>query len=164
MMETIERRVGEWRDALQAAAEIEAGVASLERARQQHRQVSTAAQQVAKLQGEVAPLDQAVTRARAGLEGDVAAQKHHIAQELSPRADALPAIEQRLGAVAREIEALDEQSADAEKAQEEHRRLTLEARKLEQANALLAEQGSETKAKRVAVRAHPEGAWLQRPP
>ncbi|MCH8848547.1 MAG: SMC family ATPase, partial [Chloroflexi bacterium] len=145
--ETIERRVGEWQAALDDAVGIEAGIASLERAREAYRGVSTAAQQVAKLQGELAPLDQAVTRARAGLESDAAAQQHHIEKELSPRADALPAIELRLGAVAREIEALDVASADAEKAREEHRRLSLEARALEQANAVLEDQGKETKAK-----------------
>ena len=145
--ETIERRVGEWQAALDDAVGIEAGIALLERAREAYRGVSTAAQQVAKLQGELAPLDQAVTRARAGLESDAAAQQHHIEKELSPRADALPAIELRLGAVAREIEALDVASADAEKAREEHRRLSLEARALEQANAVLEDQGKETKAK-----------------
>ncbi|MCH7654408.1 MAG: SMC family ATPase [Chloroflexi bacterium] len=145
--ETIERRVGEWRSALSDAAGIEAGVAALERAREQYRAVSTAAQQVATLQRELAPLDEAVITARAGFESDAAAQNHHISHELAPRADALPAVEQRRTEVASETEALAASSADAEKAEEEHRRLSLEARQLEQANALLAEQGKETKAK-----------------
>ena len=143
----LEKRVSEWRAAIEDVADIEAGVASLERAREHHRKVSTAGQKVATLQQELAPLDDAITSARAGIASDVAAQRHHIDHELVPRAEALPAIARGMAEIAAALAALDTQSAEAAGAFKEQQNLIAEARRLEQDNTVLERQGRETRAK-----------------
>ena len=143
----LEVRIGQAQALVTRASEIEAGAAALERARERARALGAAAQQVLTLERELAPLDRAVTEARAGLERDAAMHRHRLTQELEPRVSSLPGIDERAAEVAASLAALDEAAKAADEAVAEHQRLALEAARLRQENDRLMVTGQETRKK-----------------
>ena len=143
----VERRLAQWRAAIAHAADIEEGFALLQQARERCSALNTAAQRTIALQQELAPLEKAITQARASLESDIAAQQQHISRELQPRAQALPTIEQGLDGLASRAAAVEARSAEAAQATADHQQFTIEAQALRQENERLANLGKETKAK-----------------
>jgi exonuclease SbcC len=143
----LERRLGEWRQAVARRAAIEEGFVQLGRAREELRSLNAAGQAVYGLQRELSPLDQRITSERASLESQLSALEHRVETELSPKVDSLPGLEERLTEANRELKELDAQSVVATAAIEQEQMLRVEARRLEVENSRLTERGKETRAK-----------------
>ena len=140
----LERRLSEWRSAVAREAEIQAGYARLAQARERLRTLNADGQRVLALQRDLAPLDQRISSARATLEGEVSARWRLVESELTPKASSLPAVSEQLDRVASEAAALVERGDEAARVAEEERELRLSARRLEDENERLVEQGKET--------------------
>ena len=144
--EELERRVAQWQGAVDRAAEIAAGFAALQRARAHRRSLSADAQTVMRLERELAPLKEAITQARAGLEGRIASQRL-LEQDLSDQARAIPSIDRDVTELDARAAEMERQRAQATDAVAECQRLGLEAQALRQENERLSERGRETKTK-----------------
>ena len=143
----LERRVSEWRRAVARQADIEAGFKALKQARETLRELNTAVQSVASLQRELAPLDQQITSAKAGMEGDLKAQRHRLDVELAPKAASLAGVEQAITKATEALALLDTQASEASKAAEQEQALRLDVSRLLQDNERITTLGIETKNK-----------------
>ena len=143
----LERRLNDWRHAETRAPEIQQGYADLQQARERLRTLNVAVQSVAALQRELSPLEQQISSARASLESEVQRLRHHLQEELTPKATALATLTESLAQTDVALADVDTQSVAVSSAQEEEQALRLEAGRLEQESVHLAEQGKETRGK-----------------
>ena len=147
------------------ADEIESAYRLLQQTRTRVTELSAAAQRVHALERELAPLAEQITRARAQLETEVAAQDHRLQHELSPRVAALPGIEARLGAIVGEFAGLEAGAAQLAADVERQQSVGLEARRMEAENQLLEADGKETSGKlQLLVHHHDDGVACQKWP
>ena len=141
------RRVGEWRRALERAAEIEDGYRLLQQARTRLAELNAAAQRVHALERELSPLTQQITAARVQLETEVATQDRRLQQEILPRAEALSGVEARLTAIADEAVALDVCAGELSAVVERQQAASIEARRIDAENVVLEAAGKDTRGK-----------------
>jgi exonuclease SbcC len=143
----LERRINEWRRAVARRAAIEDGFKALEQARETVRKLNTAVQSIASLQRELAPLEQRITSAKAGMEGDLRAQRHRLEVELAPKAASLAGIEQAVTKAKDALALLDTQASEESKAADQEQGLRLDVSRLLQDNERITALGIETKNK-----------------
>ncbi len=155
----LDRRVAEGRRIVERAGEIEAGFTALLQARERQREFAVAAQQVIALREKLAPCDQAIAAARAGLQRDAKAQRERIDSELKPRAESLPSIVARLDQVEQSRTALEERAGEASRMDTERQELASEARLLQEDNLRIEAEGKEKREKdAMLAHSHPDGA------
>jgi exonuclease SbcC len=151
-------RVAEWRRAIQRAPEIEAGYASLVKARENLTTLNTAVRKLNGLRAELAPVEQKVTEVRAGLERDVKALGDRIEMELTPKSQSLASIDKAQARIEAQRLAIDADSVKAADRGRQQQKLILEARKLEQEISSLEARGKETGTKLALLEhGHEEG-------
>ena len=143
----LNRRFTGWQQTIKRAGEIEQGVAVLEAARERARALAEAAQQAYARQTQLAPLADAITEARARLESDVQAQRHHVDTQLTPRAESLPSIQRQQDELTARRAVMESRRGDAERAEESRRQLALEAEALRRENEQLQQAGMQTRDK-----------------
>ncbi len=155
----LDLRVAKGREIVERAEEIGAGFAALLQARERQRRLASDAQAMVALQSELAPLERAIHATFAGLQRDANAQRTRIESELSPRADSLPSINDRLSRIEQRAAVLGEEADAAARAAEERQRLALDARSLREDNERIQQEGNDKNAKLAMLgHGHPQGA------
>jgi exonuclease SbcC len=151
-------RIQRWDEVRERAEEIGRGMASLADARAALQAVAAAAADALALERELAPLDRAVAAARGALEREAEGQRHRIERELAPRAEALPALEGRLGELAAALEALGPREQEAERLAATAQATAAEAARITAGLTVLTQEGQRTREKVALLEAAPENA------
>ena len=148
-----------WRQTLAREREIESGQRALSDARHRLGELDGAFQRVHALEQELAPYERRIVVARTTLEGEVSAQERHLREELVPRAQGLPGLQQQLQAADAALRELGAQEQEAVQLSARHQEMVLELRRLEEEKARLELEGKETKNKlELLDHEHGEGA------
>ena len=143
----LEERLATWHETTQGATDTDAGYEALQAARKRLLALQATAQQLHALERELAPLEQRIAAARAALESDVKAQERHLSQELVPRADALPSLDQTLEETVSALARLEVPAAELSGLVERQHQLVLEAQRLKDETNRVGIMGKETRAK-----------------
>ena len=154
----LQARIAEWRAAIANEAQTRVGFDALQAARRRFDESIERARQADALRAELRPLQDRIAQARSRLEADAASHRRRLEQELEPRAQALPAVDGRLAAVAAEVDAAEREAAAAADLTARRQDALAEARRLDEELARIKQEGDETRAKlNLMEHGHEEG-------
>ena len=143
----LDQRVREYEAAVQDRAKIAEQFSRLEAARTDLERMDRALSRNRELEAERAPLDREVAVQRERLSGGVAQLRKAIAEELEPRVNRLPQIEERLREAELERTRLEEMDASLQNQRQEEQTVAARVGYLDQVNSDQMKEMEETRRK-----------------